>query len=136
VSAGIAVPIFALLAAGVAVGGFDGLRDALSDPIAYGIVAGLVIGKVVGITLSAAAVARFTRAELDERLSWADIVGVALLGGVGFTVSLLIGDLAYGGTDREDAVKVGVLTGSLLAAGLAAVLLRLRERAYRQAASA
>ena len=95
-SAGVAVPVFAFLAAGVAVGGVDGLRDALSDPLAYGVVAGLVVGKVVGITAAAAAVARFTHAELDERLSWADIVGIAMLGGVGFTVSLLIGELAYG----------------------------------------
>ena len=131
-SSGVAVPIFALLAAGVAVGGFDGLREALSNPIAYGVVAGLVVGKVVGITVSAALVARFTHAELDERLSWADVFGIALLGGVGFTVSLLIGELAYGGAgETQEHVKVGVLTGSLLAAALAAVVLRMRERAYR-----
>jgi Na+:H+ antiporter, NhaA family len=135
-SAGVAVPVFALLAAGVAVGGVDGLGDALSDPVAYGVVAGLVLGKVVGITLSAAAVARFTRAELDERLSWADIVGVAMLGGVGFTVSLLIGELAFSGTAQEEHVKVGVLAGSLLAAALAAVILRSREREYRREAVA
>lgn len=134
-SAGVAVPIFALLAAGVAVGGVSGLGDALSDPIAYGVVAGLVLGKAVGISLSAAAVVRFTHAELDERLSWADIIGIALLGGVGFTVSLLIGDLAYGGTESGEHVKVGVLAGSLLAAALAAIVLRSRERAYRAAAT-
>ncbi len=135
-SAGVAVPVFALLAAGVTVGGVDGLRDAPSDPLAYGVVGGLVVGKVVGITAAAAAVARFTHAELDERLSWADIVGIALLGGVGFTVSLLIGELAYGDAgQREEHVKVGVLAGSLLAAGLAAAVLRLRERAYRRTAT-
>jgi NhaA family Na+:H+ antiporter len=134
ISSGVAVPIFALLAAGVAVGGLDGLREALSNPIAYGVVAGLVVGKVVGITASAALVARFTHAELDERLSWADVFGLALLGGVGFTVSLLIGELAYGDAgETGEHVKVGVLAGSLLAAGLAAVVLRLRDRAYRRA---
>lgn len=135
-SSGFAVPVFALLAAGVSIGGLDGLRSALSDPVAYGVIAGLVVGKVVGITLSAAAVARFTHAELDERLSWADIVGVALLGGVGFTVSLLIGELAYGeDAGRSEHVKVGVLAGSIVAATLAAVVLRARERSYRQAAA-
>jgi NhaA family Na+:H+ antiporter len=135
-SSGFAVPVFALLAAGVAVGGFSGLGEALGDPVALGVVAGLVVGKVVGITGSAAAVARFTRAQLDESLSWLDIVGVALLGGIGFTVSLLIGELAFGaGSERTEHVKVGVLTGSLLAAALAALLLRARERAYRRLAA-
>jgi NhaA family Na+:H+ antiporter len=134
-SAGFAVPVFALLAAGVTVGGLDGLRNALTDPVAYGVIAGLVLGKVIGITVSAAVVARFTHAELDERLSWADIVGVALLGGVGFTVSLLIGELAYGDAEgRNEHVKVGVLAGSLIAAVLASVVLRARDRAYRPAA--
>ena len=136
-SSGVAVPVFALLAAGVAVGGVNGLGDALSDPIALGVIAGLVVGKVIGITGSAAVVARLTRAELDDSLSWLDVVGVALLGGIGFTVSLLIGELAYGpGSERDDHVKVGVLAGSILAAALAAVLLRSRERAYRGAARA
>jgi NhaA family Na+:H+ antiporter len=136
-SAGVAVPVFALLSAGVAVGGLDGLGSALSDPVAYGIIAGLVLGKFVGIVVSAAVVARFTRAELDEGLSWADILGAALLGGIGFTVSLLIGELAYGmGSERDDHVKVGVLTGSLVAAALATVVLRRRECAYRLAADA
>ena len=136
-SAAVAVPVFALLSAGVAIGGLDGLASALSDPVAYGIIAGLVLGKLVGIVVSALVVARFTRAELDEGLSWADIVGVALLGGIGFTVSLLIGELAYGtGSVRDAHVKVGVLTGSLLAAALATVVLRRRERAYRIAADA
>ena len=131
VSAGFAVPVFALLSAGVAIGGISGLSDALSDPVVIGIVAGLSVGKVVGIVVSAAVVARFTRAELDENLSWVDVVGLGLVAGIGFTVSLLIGDLAYGGdTPREEHVKVGVLAGSLLAAVSATVLLRVRDRAY------
>jgi NhaA family Na+:H+ antiporter len=134
-SAGVAVPVFALLAAGVTVQGFAGLGDALSDPIALGVVAGLVLGKVIGIVVSAAGVARFTHAELDADLAWPDVVGLGLLAGVGFTVSLLIGDLAYGsGSVRDEHVKIGVLTGSLLAAALAAVVLRGRERVYRRRA--
>jgi Na+:H+ antiporter, NhaA family len=135
-SAGFAVPVFALLAAGVAIGGVSGLGDALGDPVALGVVAGLVLGKVIGITAAAAAVARLTRAHLDESLSWLDVLGVALLGGVGFTVSLLIGELAFGaGSERNEHVKVAVLTGSLTAAALAAVVLRARERVYRRMAS-
>jgi Na+:H+ antiporter, NhaA family len=78
-------------------------------------------------------VQRFTRAELADDLSWWDVLGLALLGGVGFTVSLLIGELAYGPNSERDAlVKVGVLAGSLLAALLAAVVLRVRNRVYRR----
>jgi len=132
-SAGVAVPIFAFFAAGVSIGGLGGLGEALSDRIAIGIVAGLVIGKVVGIFGATYLVARFTRATLDDELSWVDVLGLSLLAGVGFTVSLLIGELAFGvGSPRDDLVKIGVLAGSLLAALLAAVVLRLRNRTYRK----
>ena len=133
VSAGVAVPVFAFFAAGVAVGGVGGFVDALADPVALGIVAGLVVGKTVGVFVSTWLVARFTRARLDTDLRWVDVLGLSVLAGIGFTVSLLIGELAYGaGSARDEHVKVGVLCGSLLAALLAAVLLRLRNRAYRR----
>jgi NhaA family Na+:H+ antiporter len=132
-SAGFAVPVFALLSAGVAIGGISGLGASLTDPVAVGIVAGLVLGKAVGITAATWLVARFTRASLDEGLSWTDVVGLALLGGVGFTVSLLIGELSFGAGDpRQEHVKVAVLTGSLIAALLASVVLRLRNGVYRR----
>ena len=77
--------------------------------------------------------ARFTRASLDEELSWLDVVGLGLLAGIGFTVSLLIGDLAFGGGgDTDDHVKVGILLGSLVAAVLAGVLVKARDRVYRR----
>jgi NhaA family Na+:H+ antiporter len=137
VSAGLAVPVFAFFSAGVTVGGLSGLGAALTDSVAVGIIAGLVAGKVVGITAATWLVARFTRAELDRDLGWPDVVGLALLGGIGFTVSLLIGELAFGaGSLRDEHVKVGVLAGSLLAALLAAVLLRLRDSRYRRIAEA
>jgi NhaA family Na+:H+ antiporter len=133
VSAGFAVPVFAFFAAGVTFGGYDGLVTALSDPIALGIVCGLVVGKAVGIFGTTRLLAAATRASLDSSLRWIDVFGVSLLAGIGFTVSLLIGDLAYGtGSARQDIVKVGVLAGSLLAAFLAAILLRIRNRHYRR----
>jgi NhaA family Na+:H+ antiporter len=128
-SAGVAVPVFALLSAGVALGGLRGLERAVSDPVALGIVLGLVVGKPLGVLGTTWLVSRFT--PLDSDLAWRDLVGLAALSGVGFTVSLLIGELAFGaGSERDDHVKVAVLLGSLLAAGLAAVLLRPRNRAY------
>jgi NhaA family Na+:H+ antiporter len=133
ISAGVAVPVFAFFAAGVTVGGLAGLADSLADPVALGIVAALVVGKTVGISAATWLVSRFTRAELDGELGWWDVVGLALLGGIGFTVSLLIGELAFGtGSVRDEHVKVGVLVGTVSAALLASVLLRLRNRRYRR----
>jgi Na+:H+ antiporter, NhaA family len=135
ISAGVAVPVFAFFAAGVTVGGFSGLADSLTDTVALGIVAALVLGKAIGISAATWLVSRFTRAELDDDLSWWDVVGLALLGGIGFTVSLLIGELAFGpGSVRDEHAKVGVLVGTVTAALLAAVLLRLRNRIYRRIA--
>lgn len=133
ISAGIAVPIFAFFAAGVTVGGIRGLTDSLQEPVALGIVCGLVVGKAVGITGSTWLLSTFTRADLDDDLSWLDVFGMALLAGIGFTVSLLIGELAFpAGSATEDHVKVGVLVGSLTAALLASVVLRLRHHVYRR----
>jgi NhaA family Na+:H+ antiporter len=133
ISAGVAVPVFAFFAAGVTVGGLSGLVDSLGDRVALGIVCGLVVGKTVGILGSTWLLATFTRAELDDELAWVDVLGMAMLAGIGFTVSLLIGELAFGqGSEREDHVKVGVLVGSLAAAVLASVVLRLRNRVYKR----
>jgi NhaA family Na+:H+ antiporter len=133
ISAGIAVPVFAFFAAGVTIGGLEGLMASLGDRVALGIIVGLVAGKTLGVLGSTWLMARFTRARLDTDLRWVDVLGLSMLAGIGFTVSLLIGDLAYGaGSERDDHVKVGVLCGSLLAALLAAVVLRSRNRMYRQ----
>lgn len=132
ISAGIAVPLFALFAAGVPVSG-DGLIMALTDPVVIGVIVGLVVGKVVGIFGSSFVLAKFTRARLDEQLSWWDLVGVSLLAGIGFTVSLLIGELGFGaGSPRDEQVKMAVLVGSVTAAVLASVVLTLRNRAYKR----
>ncbi|MFY0408687.1 Na+/H+ antiporter NhaA [Solicola sp. PLA-1-18] len=135
VSAGLAVPVFAFFAAGVTVGGLSGLAESLTDPVALGILTGLVVGKTVGITGSTWLLSRFTRAELDDDLAWIDVVGMAMLAGIGFTVSLLIGELAFGqGSERDEHVKVGVLVGSVVATLLASVVLRSRNRVYRRVA--
>jgi Na+:H+ antiporter, NhaA family len=133
ISAGFAVPVFAFFAAGVTVGGLSGFTDALTNPVALGIVGGLIVGKTVGIFGTTYLLSRFTHASLDANLRWLDVLGVSVLGGIGFTVSLLIGDLAFGeGSQRDEFVKVGVLTGSVVASLLASVILRARNRAYRR----
>jgi len=133
ISTGIAVPVFALMTAGVTLGGVHGLTSALSDPIALGIMLGLIAGKPIGILLATWLTARFTRATIDSGLSWIDMAGLAVLAGIGFTVSLLIGELAFGaGGEADDHVKVAVLLGSLVAALLAAGVLRVRNRVHRR----
>ena len=133
ISASVAVPIFAFFAAGVPIGGLEGLSESLTDPVALGIIAGLVLGKPIGILATAWLTARFTHAHLDDELSWLDVLGVSLLAGIGFTVSLLIGDLAFeADSGAAQHVKLGILTGSLVAALLAAVLVKSRDRAYRR----
>ena len=129
-SAGVAVPLFALFAAGVSL---RGLSAAFHDPVPLGVVAGLVLGKVVGVFGSTFLTTRLTRARLDEELSWWDLFGVSLLAGIGFTVSLLIGELAFGpGSPRDEHVKAAVLIGSLVAALLASAVLATRNRTYRR----
>ena len=134
ISAGVAVPIFAFFSAGVAVGGWEGLGSALADPVALGIIAALVLGKPVGVMGTTWIVTKATRARLDGSFKWVDVLGVSLLAGIGFTVSLLVAELSFGqGTQHDDHAKVGILAASLLAALLATVVLRARNRHYRRA---
>jgi Na+:H+ antiporter, NhaA family len=132
-SAGVAVPVFAFFSAGVGIGGWSGLVSTLTHPITAGVVAGLVLGKPIGVFGTTFLLARFTGAELDEDLGWLDVLGVAMLAGVGFTVSLLIGGLAFGlGTLSEADAKIGVLIGSVVAGLLAALVLLSRNARYRR----
>ena len=132
-SAGVAVPVFAFFAAGVSLVGGDGPVAAVTDTITLGIIAGLLVGKPLGVLAGTWLVQRFTRAQLAHGLSWWDVLGLALLAGIGFTVSLLIGELAFGSdTPADDHVKIGVLAGSLLAALAATIVLKIRNAHYRR----
>ncbi|MFB8414053.1 Na+/H+ antiporter NhaA [Streptomyces albidoflavus] len=131
-SAGLAVPLFALFAAGVAVSG-EALADIFTRPETLGVVLGLVVGKALGIFGGTWLTARFTRASLSDDLAWPDIFAVATLAGIGFTVSLLIGELAFADdAGLADEIKASVLVGSLTATLLATVLLRMRNAKYRK----
>ncbi|CAL9499705.1 Na(+)_H(+) antiporter NhaA [Streptomyces sp. enrichment culture] len=131
-SAGLAVPLFALFSAGVSVSG-GALGEVFTRPETLGVVLGLVVGKTLGIFGGTWLTARFTRASLSDDLAWPDVFAVATLAGIGFTVSLLIGELAFeGDATLTDEVKASVLTGSLLAAAAATVLLKIRNAKYRR----
>ncbi|MEV8566092.1 Na+/H+ antiporter NhaA [Streptomyces sp. NPDC051322] len=130
-SAGFAVPLFALFAAGVSVSG-SALGDVFSRPETLGVVLGLVVGKAVGIFGGTWLTARFTRAEINKDLAWADVFAVSALAGIGFTVSLLIGELAFtGDTALTGEIKASVFVGSVIAAVISSILLRLRNRKYQ-----
>ncbi len=130
ISAGLVVPFFALMSAGVA---FSGGRELLHSPVAVGVVAGLVLGKPLGVLGGSFLVTRLTHAELDEEIGWRDLFGVAILAGIGFTVSLLVAELAFAdaGTQADqltDVAKAGVLLGSVVSAVLGALVLGHRDR--------
>ena len=134
VSTAVAVPLFAFFSAGVTVGGIAGLTESLQDTIALGIIAGLVLGKAIGITATTFLVTRVPGLRIDPSIRWIDMIGMAFVAGIGFTVSLLVGELSFGvGSESDNHVKVGVLAGSLIAATIGGVILALRSRQYRRA---
>ncbi len=114
------MPVFALANAGVALGGGEG---GLVNPISIGIVAGLFIGKPVGVTLFAWFAVRTGVAALPTGVGWRQVIGVAALCGIGFTMALFIGGLAFADPAMLDSAKVGILAASLLSGLLGWVLL-------------
>ncbi len=121
------MPIFAFANAGVPLTGL-GLGDML-HPVTSGIALGLLIGKPIGITLLVYIAVRSGLARLPDKSSWLQVVGVAFIAGIGFTMSLFIGVLAFGDGDLMNKVRLGVLLGSTLAAlcGVAVLIAAARK---------
>ncbi|GAB3869181.1 hypothetical protein GCM10029964_000970 [Kibdelosporangium lantanae] len=130
-SAGLAVPVFALFAAGVPVSP-SALGQMLDDRVAIAVVVGLLVGKLVGIFGAVFAAVRLRIGQLPTGMGWRDMLAVSMLGGVGFTVSLLIADQALDGP-AEQRAKAAVLLASAVASLLAAAMLVRRARARRAA---
>jgi NhaA family Na+:H+ antiporter len=129
-SAGVAVPIFAFFASGVNLSDFN-FQHLAQSPLALGIIFGLVVGKPIGVFLGAFLAARYTRAELSSGISWWDIAAIGSLAGVGFTVSLLISELAFKHSGEQAQLGVlSVLVASLISGVIASVLLTIRRRSY------
>ncbi|MGQ0574276.1 MAG: Na+/H+ antiporter NhaA [Pseudonocardia sp.] len=129
-SAGVCVPVFALFAAGVPVNG-AALGAVVTEPIGQAVIAGLLLGKVVGIFGATWVTVRLTPACRPAGLGWSDVLAVSMLGGVGFTVSLLMAELSLDGPIVETA-KAAVLVASAVAALLAAAVLVARGRTHRR----
>jgi len=118
----IVIPIFGFANAGVSLGGLS--AAALVEPLTLGVAAGLVLGKLVGVFGSSAIAIRLGLADLPVNAGWLHMLGISLLCGIGFTMSLFIGLLAFASdVTLQDAVKVGILAGSLIAALLGAAIL-------------
>jgi NhaA family Na+:H+ antiporter len=117
------VPLFAFMNAGVSLAG-DTFSDSATASITIGIVLGLLIGKPLGILLSSWLTVRLRVATLPEGVAWPHMLGVGMLGGVGFTVALFINGLAFDSATAIDQGKVGILVGSFAAGavGLATLL--------------
>ncbi len=128
-SVGVAVPFFALMAAGVTIGTDGGVSGFFSDPVVLGVLAGLMFGKPVGVLLGALLTVKLTRAEISDELSWRDLTGVAVLAGVGFTVALLVAELSFRDAESE-AAKTAVLLASVVSAAFAGALLRQRSHVH------
>lgn len=127
-SAGLVVTVFALASVGIAISG-DRLRAAAEDPVAQGVVAGLVIGKFLGVFGGAWLAVRLRLGVLPQGARWADLAALGVLAGTGYTVSLLIAELAFADPAVTDRAKAAVLAGSIVAAGLGALRLRARVHA-------
>ena len=107
------LPVFALANAGIVLSG-DALSGAFSNSVTYGVIAGLVVGKTVGVTAFTYLAVRSGLAALPSGVTWAHVIGTAMLAGIGFTVSIFIAGLAYDYPLSEDA-KIGVLVASIIA---------------------
>ena len=127
-SAYVIVPLFALANAGVDFR--DGvLADALSEPVTWGVAGGLVVGKLVGITAATLVTLKLRLGRLPAGMERSHVAGVAALGGIGFTVSLFVAELAFDDPALTDAAKVGIFIASLVAGALGTLLLLARRRA-------
>jgi NhaA family Na+:H+ antiporter len=129
------MPLFALANAGVRV--VDGSLSVLASPIVLGIVLGLVLGKPIGITLFSWLSARTGVAALPGDVTWDSLHGVSWLGGIGFTMSLFIANLAFAGTPHLEEAKIGILLASTIAGVTGfAILNRTFSRAEKRALQA
>lgn len=117
----IVVPIFGFANAGVSLSGVS--MDLFSEPLTMGVAVGLLAGKLVGVLGTVAVLVKLGLAQLPAKATWAQMAGTALLCGIGFTMSLFIGLLAFDDPTVQDHVKIGILMGSVVAGALGALLL-------------
>ncbi len=116
------VPVFALVNAGVAISG-GLISDSLSSPVSIGVASGLALGKPIGIVLACYLAVKFGLAELPANTDYGHMLGIGLVAGIGFTVSLFITNLAFDSATLVDEAKLGILAASTLAGAVGFVYL-------------
>ncbi|HEX5631438.1 MAG TPA: Na+/H+ antiporter NhaA, partial [Acidimicrobiia bacterium] len=129
----VVVPIFALANAGVRFDGVDVL-DAVTDPVALGVSVGLLVGKLIGIMVFTWLAVRLRLGVLPLGVRWAHVIGLSLVAGIGFTVSLFIAGLSFDDAATADLAKTGIFIGSALAGILGYLVLRTMAPARESAA--
>lgn len=125
-SSGLAIPLFAFFAAGVALGGDTaggGVHAFIADPVALGVIVGLVLGKPIGIVGTTLLLTRCTKATLDPAIKMRELVGVGCLAGVGFTVALLVAELSFADAGHADTARLAVMIGSVISVAVSALFL-------------
>jgi NhaA family Na+:H+ antiporter len=127
----VVLPLFALANAGVALSA-DALGEAGRSPVTWGVILGLVVGKPLGIATCSWLACRSRLAALPADVNWAQLVGVAMLGGIGFTISLFVADLAFDRPGLVEEAKVGILAASLVASLAGSALLLVSSRGRRR----
>jgi NhaA family Na+:H+ antiporter len=120
------LPLFAFANSGLDLGGLSAAM--VRDPVVIGIVVGLFVGKQLGIFAGAAMLIGLGVAQMPAGATWRQLYGVGVCGGIGFTMSLFIGTLAFEGVDRLPLVQLGVLAGSALSAAMGYAMLRANGR--------
>ncbi|HPE86957.1 MAG: Na+/H+ antiporter NhaA [Bacteroidia bacterium] len=121
------LPVFALANAGVALHADNLLAD-FTSPVAMGVFFGLVIGKPIGITLFSWLAVKSKMAKLPDHTTWKQLMGVACLGGIGFTMSLFVDNLAFPGMHYLEVAKIGILSASLTASAIGLIWLSLVKK--------
>lgn len=116
------LPLFAFANAGIPLA--DGFGDAVTSTVTWGVIAGLVIGKPVGILLFTWLAVRAGIALMPGAMKWGHVLGVGMLGGIGFTMSLFITELAFRGGPLADAARIGILFASVTAGLLGYLVLK------------
>lgn len=115
------VPIFGFANAGVSLAGLS--LGVFAEPLTMGVAAGLLLGKLVGVVGTVALLVKLGLAHLPAQASWGQMTGTAFLCGIGFTMSLFIGLLAFDDPAVQDHVKIGILLGSVVSGLLGAACL-------------
>lgn len=126
------VPVFAFANAGVSLAGIE-LGDMLA-PLPLGIALGLILGKQIGVFGATWATVKLGFAQLPHGVTWAHIYGLSCLAGIGFTMSLFIGSLSFGDPELMNAVRLGVLSGSLISGVVGFAVLRMSATAQEEEA--